>query len=72
MFAWAVASVAMAQSEKDPKVWGWDFPMYMEINVEAGQQALTCQRHYFDTVKEGEGVVKKSMIWYDTTIAEPG
>ena len=62
----------MAQNSNDPKVWGWDFPMYMEINTEVGQEALTCQMHYFELVKKGEGVVKQSMIWYDTTIAEPG
>ncbi len=72
MFACAIASAAMAQNSNDPKVWGWDFPMYLEINTEVGQEALTCQMHYFELVKKGEGVVKQSMIWYDTTIAEPG
>ena len=70
IIACAVASVAMAQN--DPKVWAWDFPMYMDIQLQAGQQALTCQRHYFDAVKEGEGVAKQSMMWYDTTIDQPG
>ena len=55
----------------DPKVWAWDFPMYMEINAEAGQEALTCQMHYFQNVKEGDGLLKKSMIWYDTKIDAP-
>ena len=71
IIAFALAEMAMAQVN-DPKVWGWDFPMYMDINVEAGQQALSCQMHYFQNVKEGDGVVKKTMIWYDTEIATPG
>ena len=65
IFAIAVAEMAMAQVN-DPKVWGWDFPMYMDIKVEAGQQVLSCHRHYFENVKEGDGVVKKTMIWYIT------
>ncbi len=46
--------------------------MNMEINAEAGQQALTCQMHYFQEVKEGQGLLKKTMIWYDTKIDAPG
>jgi len=71
IFAIAVAEIAMAQVN-DPKVWGWNFPMYMDINVEAGQQVLSCHRHYFENVKEGDGVVKKSMLWYDTEVVTPG
>ena len=73
-----VAAVLAAYSTQasaqvtDPKVWAWDFPMYMEINVEPGQEALTCQMHYFQEVKEGQGLLKKTMIWYDTKIDAPG
>ena len=53
-------------------MWAWDFPQGINIKTEAGQQALSCQMHYFDLVKEGNGLLKQTMIWYDTTIAEPG
>ena len=62
----AAFSTQASAQVTDPKVWAWDFPMYMDINVEAGQQVLSCQRHYFENVKEGDGVVKKTMIWYIT------
>ncbi|MBP5374897.1 MAG: hypothetical protein J6Y38_01030 [Bacteroidaceae bacterium] len=68
----ASATTAMAQNITDPKTWAWDFPQGLSIKAEAGQEALTCQMHYFELVKEGEGLLKKTMIWYDTTIAEPG
>ena len=56
----------------DQKVWPWDFPKNMEIDAEAGQKALSCQMHYFETIKKGETLIKQPMIWYDTKIAEPG
>ena len=67
-----VTSLTMAQDNTDPKVWAWDFPQGLEIQAEAGQEALTCQMHYFEHVKDGEGLLKKTMMWYDTTIAQPG
>lgn len=54
MFATMVAGDAAAQEK--PSAWPWDFPMNMEINVEAGQKALSCQMHYFQTVKKGDKV----------------
>lgn len=68
----AAFSIQASAQATDPKVWAWDFPMNMEINAEAGQQALTCQMHYFQEVKEGQGLLKKTMIWYDTKIDAPG
>ena len=69
--AMCASSTMMAQNT-DPTTWPWDFPQGLNIKAETGQQALTCQMHYFDLVKEGKGLVKQTMIWYDTTIAEPG
>lgn len=66
------STTTMAQHNADPKVWAWNFPQCINIQAEPGQQALSCQMHYFDLVERGEGFEKKSMIWYDTTIAEPG
>ena len=68
----ASATTAMAQNATDPKTWAWDFPQGLSIKAEAGQEALTCQMHYFELVEEGEGLLKKTMIWYDATIVEPG
>lgn len=70
MFLSAVTTGVVAQN--DPKVWAWDFPMNVEIDAKAGQKAVTCQMHYFDHVNKGEGLEKRTMIWYDTTISEPG
>ena len=72
LVAMCAFSTTKAQNNADPKVWAWDFPMGLSIKAEAGQKALTCQMHYFDLVKEGKGLLKQTMIWYDTTIAEPG
>jgi hypothetical protein len=69
----ALAAMTLtAGAQTDPKVWPWDFPQDVEIDAKAGQQALTNQDHYFDYVERGEGFEKKTMIWYNTTIVEPG
>ena len=70
MLATAMTTAVMAQT--DPKVWPWDFPQDIEIDAKAGQQCLTNQDHYFDYVERGEGFDRKGMIWYNTTIIEPG
>ena len=59
----AAFSAQASAQVTDPKVWAWDFPMYMEINVEPGQEALTCQMHYFQEVKEAVGGVPWTAGW---------
>ena len=41
----AAFSTQASAQVTDHKVRAWDFPMYMEINVEHGQEALTGQIH---------------------------
>ena len=66
------ASEASASQSGSVDAFPWDFPMDIALDAEVGQTVLAPYTYYPIAIRDGEDLLDKGLIFYNTTMEEVG